>query len=243
MAQGNTPSPLPRLRERWRQPGPCADGWGPEFRIRLPPGGSRAALRAGLVPGGAAVRIIALCLLLAATLAACKSKESGAKEEFARAHSCPGERIAVKARPDLDWQTVVFGDIGPPPGIAADPGRLARWKADRADLFGDLRVFEAQGCGRHDYLGCRHPKRPDRNGSEMTVVSQVVCERRGVGEPTAAAAAAGALASAESAQAMAAELLREAAGKRAERDRKRAEREQRRAKREARKAGKAGHDQ
>ncbi|MBX3229008.1 MAG: hypothetical protein KIT84_01620 [Labilithrix sp.] len=161
---------------------------------------------------------------MVAMLGACKSKERGAKEEFARAHSCPEGRVTVKARPDLNWQTVVVGDLKPPAEVAADPDRLAKWQADRANAGGDLEVFEAEGCEHHDYLGCTHPKRPGRNGGTTTVLSEVTCMRRGVGEPSAADVSAQATAKANEALQKAEEARQKAAEKQAERAEKEAER-------------------
>lgn len=86
-----------------------------------------------------------------------------ASQVFSRAQTCPADRVAIKARPDLVPTTVL-----PPPAmspapaeIAADPARLKMWRAqhDTAPDFARLHaeVFEADGCGHQTLYVCAHP--------------------------------------------------------------------------------------
>ncbi|MBL9028239.1 MAG: hypothetical protein JNL21_38960 [Myxococcales bacterium] len=77
----------------------------------------------------------ALCVLIFSTVG-CKGLETGAKEHFGEKFSCPEDRVEVRARPDLKWSKVVFGDRpqeGPPDEVKKDPGRLAKWHEDHKD--------------------------------------------------------------------------------------------------------------
>ncbi len=104
----------------------------------------------------------ALCVLIFSTVG-CKGLETGAKEHFGEKFSCPEDRVEVRARPDLKWSKVVFGDRpqeGPPDEVKKDPGRLAKWHEDHKDdnaTLDRLDVFEAKGCGHELIMACYHP--------------------------------------------------------------------------------------
>lgn len=101
--------------------------------------------------------MFAMVLVSTFALAACKRLSTGAKEEFATKHSCPEDRVSVKERSDIDPYTyfVPAGIDTPPADVAADPGRLAKWQADRkehqerssAGYRRSYTVFEISGCG------------------------------------------------------------------------------------------------
>jgi hypothetical protein len=102
-----------------------------------------------------------------------------AREEFARAYSCPEDRVVIKPRPDVRWSTVLFPQLGksaPPPEVAADPERLAKWKKDQSDAdartaesFDSYDVFEGSGCDHDVLLGCKRPAKS--NG-----VNRILCQ-------------------------------------------------------------------
>jgi hypothetical protein len=100
-------------------------------------------------------------ILLAAcgvVVTSCASLSGEAKSEFARAASCPPDRVTVEPRPGL--QSPLLGE-SPPPDVAADPARVAFWRqqreAKRRELFGECEWFESSGCGRRDTYCCEHP--------------------------------------------------------------------------------------
>jgi hypothetical protein len=93
-----------------------------------------------------------------------------ASQIFTHAVTCPTERVAIKARPDVAPTTVLPPPpMAPPPAdVAADPERMKLWRHDHdtAPDFGRLHaaVFEATGCGHHVLYVCAHP-RIDGNNS------------------------------------------------------------------------------
>jgi hypothetical protein len=104
-----------------------------------------------------------LVLALPSGLVGCQSKEGGAREKFSQELTCPAERVEVRERSDLK-PSMLYPQVSPPPDIAADPGRLAMWKAEQekrdenADEACDL--FEARGCNQQSLVCCRrHSKR------------------------------------------------------------------------------------
>ncbi len=135
--------------------------------------------------------VVVLGALLACKIPGAKSKDVGAKEHFATAHSCPEDQVNVKPRPDLDWMEVQIGAslLGPPPEVASDPARLAKWQEDRAKKkakqVDEYEVFEVLGCGHHEYLGCIHP-RPVGQGKKSANLAVVNCSSKKVGEASAA---------------------------------------------------------
>jgi hypothetical protein len=124
--------------------------------------------------------VIALVLgSLVASAASCKKIETGAREEFARKHSCPEDRVEVKARPDVKWGQLTMPpdrDTQPPDEVKNDPGRLAKWQADQAESgpgrmrthLDSLDVFEFHGCGHDALMACKHPTSTD--GTNMNTV-------------------------------------------------------------------------
>ncbi len=99
-------------------------------------------------------------------LAACQSHESAAREQFAEKYSCPAERVSVSPRKDLLWNEVSpLHDAGAPPEeVRKDPGRLAKWNADRqkekdvwAKRAEDWEVFQVEGCDHEMLAGCKRP--------------------------------------------------------------------------------------
>ena len=104
-----------------------------------------------------------LVLALPTVLVGCQSKEAGAREKFSNEVTCPEERVEVRERSDLT-PSMLRAQVPPPPDVAADPGRLAMWKAkeeesnENADQACDM--FEARGCGKQSLVCCRrHSKR------------------------------------------------------------------------------------
>jgi len=122
----------------------------------------------------------ALCLFLAL---GCERLSTGAREDFGRRYSCPDDRITWKPRDDLPADEVMglrMLEPRPPPAVQQDPGRFAKWQADRAQdrarmaHFNDAyQVFEVSGCGHTDILACRHPTSPDGRG---TYPGRVSCQ-------------------------------------------------------------------
>jgi hypothetical protein len=111
-------------------------------------------------------------LALAASTGCRKSLPEGAREEFARRHSCPEDRVTVQERDDVDPAEIVPGLEGePPPEVAADPERLAKWtqdanekRAQAEDGVSSLAVFEVSGCDTSMVLFCSHPRVPHSRG-------------------------------------------------------------------------------
>jgi hypothetical protein len=104
-------------------------------------------------------RLVTLALSTATLglLASCASLSGEARDEFARAASCPPDRITVVSRPGPG----AVPEESPPADVAAHPERLAFWRQQREamiqDVFGGCEWFEASGCGRHEILCCEHP--------------------------------------------------------------------------------------
>jgi hypothetical protein len=124
------------------------------------------------------VRLAVLLLPLSAV--GCASLADGARDHFVAAHSCPADRVVVKARPDLG-----YGDLLPAPAaavpsaeVAGDPERLALWQEQQARARAERRasanarydVFEVSGCGRTVRVGCRHPE-DERGRTERSAVT------------------------------------------------------------------------
>jgi hypothetical protein len=94
----------------------------------------------------------------------------GIRKNFATKYSCPEARVVVKERSDLDpFKTLSQGEdfsLGNAPDeVRADPGRYAKWKADREQFvarekqqYTQNTMFEVSGCNHTEILGC-HPTR------------------------------------------------------------------------------------
>lgn len=101
-----------------------------------------------------------------AVLVACQSYESGAKESFSKAHTCPIDRIQVMARPELK-ASMLQPKSEPPPEIKADAARRKMWEEKEAETAakndGYCEMWEAKGCDKHELLCCYRPgKKADR---------------------------------------------------------------------------------
>jgi hypothetical protein len=126
------------------------------------------------------------CLLALAASTGCrKSLSEGAREEFARQHSCPEDRVTVRERDDVSPAEIVPGleEKEPPPEVAADAERLAKWKQDaeekRAkaeDAVSSLAVFEVSGCDTSMVMLCNHPRVPHSKGGYSIQPHKVVCQ-------------------------------------------------------------------
>jgi hypothetical protein len=126
-----------------------------------------------------------VALLALVSLTGCrKSLAEGAREEFARKHSCPEDRVTVQERDDMDVDELVPGLEGePPPEVEADPERLAKWKQDaeekRAkaeDGVASLAVFEVSGCDTSMVMLCNHPRVPHSRSGYSIQPHKVVCQ-------------------------------------------------------------------
>lgn len=115
--------------------------------------------------------VVAFVLMVAA-LGGCKRLKTGAREEFSKQYACPLERVEVIARGDLRYGDLLpkAAEAEPPDEVKRDPGRLAKWKQDRADERKELRstldsidVFQARGCGHDTLYGCWHPGNSEGN--------------------------------------------------------------------------------
>jgi hypothetical protein len=134
--------------------------------------------------GGRSRWAIELVLIALVGLTGCrKSLADGAREEFARRHSCPEDRVTVQERDDANAAEIAFGfeEGEPPPEVAADPERLAKWKQDaeekrtRAeDGASSLGIFEVGGCDTSMLLVCNHPRIPHSRGYSIQP-NEVVC--------------------------------------------------------------------
>jgi hypothetical protein len=107
--------------------------------------------------------LLLLVLALSTSLVGCQSKEAGAREKFSKEFTCPAERVEVRERSDLK-PSMLRAQVPPPPDVAADPARLAMWKAEEetnnenADQMCDM--LEARGCNQQSLVCCRrHTKR------------------------------------------------------------------------------------
>jgi len=115
----------------------------------------------------------------------CKRMSTDAKEQFAKAHSCPEDRVVIKERADMSPAALLAGPdtATPPDDVKKDPGRLAKWqsdhKADREKLESNYQrsytIFEASGCGTTLLMACTHGERMGSGGSSSTVV---VCQEK-----------------------------------------------------------------
>jgi len=107
-----------------------------------------------------------LALVVALATPACQSVSSRAQEDFAKKYTCPDDRIAVKARPDLDPTQAFVGDASsgtPSDEVKNDPARYAMWKAARdaqqeqdRSTYSKYDMLEVTGCGHTQVYGCYH---------------------------------------------------------------------------------------
>ncbi|MDC0684952.1 MULTISPECIES: hypothetical protein [Sorangium] len=129
--------------------------------------------------------VLSICLwtvLVVLSSAGCKRLKTGAREDFAERYSCPEDRVEVRERDDVKWSTVVLGDApreAPPAEVKNDPGRLAKWHADRAEqdaetreTLDDLDVFQVRGCGHDELVACSHPADGDGVATDRVVCFQ-----------------------------------------------------------------------
>jgi len=95
-------------------------------------------------------------------LCGCQSVADGAKDQFAQEHVCPLERVEARARPEVKPSQFARPST-PPADVAADPGRLQLWQAEREKLAANNdewgEVVEARGCNVHVFYVCGHPTR------------------------------------------------------------------------------------
>lgn len=120
--------------------------------------------RAGLNgPLGAVVVIVALSIMPGVILyKSCTALPNETREEFSQKYSCPSDSIARKDRPDVHAEQFET-PATPPADIAADPARLAVWRANQPKPWG-VEFFELTGCGHHVLWGCRLPGRASSAG-------------------------------------------------------------------------------
>jgi hypothetical protein len=130
----------------------------------------------------------ALLFYLVATwgLVGCKrlsnAKSNAAKEDFAKRYSCPEDRVTVKERKDVNPATLLAPDVkeSPPDEVKKDPGRLAKWEADRKEKLEEkeagykrsFTIFESSGCGHTVLLACTHASLAGHSEGVTTVMCQ-----------------------------------------------------------------------
>ena len=106
-------------------------------------------------------RAVSCALMLTATVlgTAC-SNESVARETFSRERSCPLDGITAKEHPEISAYGLTHAKAQPPPDIAADPARLAVWKANedqsKKQIDNIRTVVEVAGCNEKAYYTCSH---------------------------------------------------------------------------------------
>lgn len=118
-----------------------------------------------------ALGVLALLALIAAApwallALATKPLDVGAREQFSKEHSCPEDRIQVRARPDLKpFDAWLVERPRPPDEVARDPGRLAIWEKgerERAEGWNEgHETFEVRGCGHQVLYLCSHSSNAD----------------------------------------------------------------------------------
>jgi hypothetical protein len=111
--------------------------------------------------------VLVLVLLLALATSGCKSLKSGARESFARKYSCPEDRVEIAPRKELRAADLLLPktvETLPADEIKNDPGRLQKWRDDRAAvreqqvrLYERYEVFAATGCDKSALVCCQHP--------------------------------------------------------------------------------------
>lgn len=121
-------------------------------------------------------------LALSIALTGCKRMSTDAKEQFAKTHSCPEDRVTIKERSDITPAALLAppGDEKPSDEVKNDPGRLAKWQADRKEQRDKTEsgynrhytIFEASGCGTSLLMACTHGEQHGRDSSATVVVCQ-----------------------------------------------------------------------
>jgi hypothetical protein len=126
-----------------------------------------------------------IALVLVFGVVGCKSVGVGAREEFGRQYSCPDDRVTARERPDIAPETVLdpmrTRAAAPPPEVAADPGRLAKWQADRdaalaarKHMYDDYEIHEVSGCDHTQLMACHHPISRSGGAQIANVSCQIV---------------------------------------------------------------------
>ena len=123
--------------------------------------------------------LLSLSLVVGVSTMACKRMSTGAKEDFARRHSCPEDRVSVKERTDVSAASLLApgGNESPPDDVKRDPGRLAKWEADKKEQRAKTEsgyarsytVYEVRGCNVAVFLACTNA---DSTNGEMSLVCQ-----------------------------------------------------------------------
>ena len=109
-------------------------------------------------------RMTIAATLLGAPLAlsGCKSVTEGAREQFSREHTCPLDRVEVRARPEIR-ASALEERRAPPREVGSDPERLRMWQAEedkrRAATDGRDDIVEVRGCGHQTLYACRRGSR------------------------------------------------------------------------------------
>ncbi len=111
------------------------------------------------------------------------SKVGTARSDFAHEFSCPEDRVTVHER---TGPPPPIPTPAPPADVAADPQRLAMWKADTDKRIAAAMkeasaqdVYVAEGCGHTASYTC-YVWSPGENESGAT---HVMCDRQGNGSP------------------------------------------------------------
>ncbi len=90
--------------------------------------------------------------------------EQIARQTFSTDRSCPLDRVAATARPDLSWYDLTGRRAAdaPPPEAAADPVRARAWQArqdeERAASDKMMKVQLVTGCNEKRYYACSRAK-------------------------------------------------------------------------------------
>jgi hypothetical protein len=121
------------------------------------------------------VQMFTKCSLLMASTS-CASIPDGARDQFAKAYTCPPEQVTVTRRADVAPHQMLGALVARPPAdVASDPSRLRYWNSEQADTMSRLdqscEVYEARGCGQKSLLCCAHPRSPDGDGESISEVS------------------------------------------------------------------------
>jgi hypothetical protein len=115
-------------------------------------------------------------LVFAVVFAAGCSRETAAREKFAKDRSCPLEGVTAKPRPDLSAHDLTFSKSTPPPEIAADAARLRLWQAEedkKKKSWDDATtLFEVSGCKEKAFYGCSPSKKKAVSCSSISPKTQ-----------------------------------------------------------------------
>lgn len=117
------------------------------------------------------LKLVVPSLLLATALCGCHTLKTDATKAFADKYSCPDTRITTTERSNIEPSQILldrYEPATPPAEVAADPGRLAKWRSDQQkrrqqgiDSYdhrssASLTVYELKGCGHHKFVACRY---------------------------------------------------------------------------------------